>query len=144
MHSLKDNFGQKTFGTKMKRILTILALALAVGGCSDTVRTEFKTLDDAKQAKAFDRGWLPPLLPDRSTDIVEVNDLDINNGTGSFRFPTEMTLRYLETIGREHGGIVTKSQVGITIAVTNADTHWNINLDPEKGAGTYSVQYTKK
>ena len=81
-----------------KRI-TPLIIALAVAGCSDTVRTEFKTLDDAMNAKAFERGWLSPLLPDGSTDIVEVNDLDINSGTGSFRVPVEAMSHYLEAIG---------------------------------------------
>ena len=133
-----------TFGYKMKRRVPILMLALAIAGCSDTVRTEFKTLDDAKQAKAFERGWLPPVLPDGSTDIVEENDLDINSGTGSFRFPTESTSHFLETIGSEHGGIVTRSSLGIAIAVTNKDTRWSIKLDPQKGTGTYSVQYKKK
>ncbi len=79
----------------MIRISTILILALAVAGCSDTVRTEFATLDAAKQAKAFDRGWLPPLLPDGSTEIVEMNDLDINTGSGSFQYPTGATAHYL-------------------------------------------------
>jgi len=124
-----------------KRIIPLI-IALAVAGCSDTVRTEFKTLDDAMNAKAFERGWLPPLLPDGSTDIVEVNDLDINSGTGSFRFPVEAMSHYLEAIGCEHGGIVTKSPSGsgIAISVTNENTHWSIELDPQKGMGSYFVQ----
>jgi hypothetical protein len=126
------------------RPLTILILALLVAGCSDTVRTEFKTLDDAKRAKAFDRGWLPPLLPDGSTGIVEVNDLDINTGSGSFRFPSEATAQYLEALGTQHGALVTKSPFGITVVVTNADTRWDIRLDPKKGTGAYGVEYKKQ
>ena len=122
------------------RLSAVLIVALAVAGCSDTVRTEFNTLDDAKRARAFARGWLPPLLPDGSTDIVEVNDLDISSGSGSFRFPTQVTSRYLETLGTQHGAVVTKSPFGITIVLTNADTRWDMKLDPKKGTGTYSVR----
>ena len=132
------------FGNRMRATLTIPILMLAMVGCSDTVRTEFKTLDDANHAKAFARGWLPPILPDGSTDIVEENDLDINTGSGSFRFPPESAAPYLELLGRKHGALVTKSPYGVTITMTNADTRWDISLDPQKGSGTYSVQNRKK
>ena len=117
-------------------------LAVAVDRWEESGRTGGRALDDAMNAKAFERGWLPPLLPDGSTDIVEVNDLDINSGTGSFRFPVEAMSHYLEAIGCEHGGIVTKSPSGsgIAISVTNENTHWSIELDPQKGMGSYFVQ----
>ena len=121
-----------------------MIVALAVAGCSDTVRTEFKTLDDAKQAKAFSRGWLPPLLPDGTTDIVEVNDLDVNHGDGSFRYPPDSTSSYLEQLVTQHGAMVTKSPLGISIVITNADTRWDIKLDPKKQEGSYSVQYRER
>ena len=122
------------------RVIAIVIMTLAVAGCSDTVRTEFKTLDDAKQAKAFSRGWLPPVLPAGAMDIVEVNDLDINRGRGSFRFPIESTSPYLKQLGTQHNAIVTKSVSGISIVVTNATTSWKIELNPKTGKGTYSVK----
>ncbi len=122
------------------RIPATVILALALAGCSDTVRTEFESLDDAKQAKAFDRGWLPPALPDGATEIVEVNDLDSNSGTGSFRFPPDAMPQYLETMATEHGAVVVRHSSGITMAVSNAGTHWRIELDPKNRTGVYSVQ----
>jgi len=127
----------------MTKTSTILIVALAVAGCSNTVRTEFATLDAAKQATAFDRGWLPPLLPEGSTDIVEVNDLDINSGSGSFHYPTEATSHYLEALGTQHGAVVTKSPFGITVVVTNSNTRWDMKLNSKKGTGKYSVQLQK-
>jgi hypothetical protein len=127
----------------MKRLSTLI-IALAIVGCSDTVRTEFKTLDQAKQANAFSRGWLPPLLPDGTVDIVEINDLDVNFGHGSFRFPVASTTPYLDALGTQHSATVTKSPFGITVVVTNEDTRWNIELDPKKGTGTYTIQYRRR
>ena len=127
----------------MKRIAALI-ITLAVAGCSDTVRTEFKTLDEAKQANAFSRGWLPPLLPDGTTRIVEVNDLDVNHGHGSFHFPAESTSPYLETLGAKHGATVTKSILGISVVVTNENTRWVIKLDPKNGTGEYTVKYTQR
>lgn len=126
----------------MQRILA-LTVALAVAGCSDAKRTEFRTLNDAKRANAFSRGWLPPMLPDGTTEIVEVNDLDLNHGHGSFRFPPESTAAYLTTLGTQHGATVTKSSLGISVVVINAGTRWDINLDPRKGTGSYRVQSTQ-
>ncbi len=83
------------------------------------------------------------MLPDGSTDIVEINDLDINTGAGSFRFPAEGISHYLETIEREHGVVVAKNSFEISIVVTNKDTRWSIELDPRKGTGTYFTQFTK-
>ena len=126
----------------MQRILA-LTVALAVAGCSDAKRTQFRTLNDAIRANAFSRGWLPPMLPDGTTEIVEVNDLDLNHGHGSVRFPPESTAAYLATLGTQHGATVTKSPLGISVVVINAGTRWDINLDPMKGTGSYRVQSTQ-
>jgi len=124
----------------MTKPVIVLFIGLAVAGCSDTVRTEFDTLDDARRAKAFSRGWLPPLLPVGATDIVEINDLDLNIGHGSFRFPAESTDLYLETLGAQHGAAVIKSTFRISVVLTNADTRWNITLDTKYQTGTYEVK----
>ena len=63
--------------------LTFLFFAIVSAGCgSAVVRTEFKTVEAAKQANAFSRGWLPPVLPAGTTrwDIK----LDLKNGEGTY------------------------------------------------------------
>lgn len=125
----------------MKQIPALI-LAVIFVGCSNTVRTEFKTLDEAKLAKAFSRGWLPPLLPDGSTHIVEVNNLDKNFGHGSFQFPTESTAPYIEALGARHSATITNTAFGISITMAKPRTQWTIELDPEEGTGTYSVKGT--
>ncbi len=126
------------------RTSVILIAIVMLAGCSSSVRTEFATLEDAKQANAFARGWLPPLLPEGATAIVEENNLDHNTGSGTFRFPQEATSQYLQNIGEVYGGLVTKSPFGITVIVTNTTTRWNIKLDPKKGQGSYSVGLTRE
>lgn len=116
----------------MMRTSLILIAIVLLAGCSTSVRTEFATLDEAKQADAFARGWLPPLLPEGSTEICEFNNLDHNTGTGTFRFPQEATSEYLHNIVELHGGIVTKTPLGITVMVTDATTQWHIKLDLPK------------
>lgn len=66
----------------MRSVLAIVTM-LALTGCSDGVTTRFPNLSDAKSQSAFERGWLPPLLPDSARAIVERNNLDSNTGTGS-------------------------------------------------------------
>ena len=123
------------------RQAAILLLVLFLAGCgSGVVRTEYDTLTKAKEAGAFKRGWLPPILPDSSTSIVEENELDVNYGRGSFHFPAQSMPPYLRTLGTEHGATVTKSSFGISVVVTNSSTLWEIKLDPQKGTGMYSVR----
>lgn len=118
----------------MKR-MSVMVIALAIAGCSDVVRTDYKTLEDAEEAGAM-RGWLPPVLPDGATNIVEINDLDWNRGHGSFRFPKESMAPYLETLSADYGATVTKSSSEISVVVQR----WDIKLDPNKGAGTYTIK----
>jgi hypothetical protein len=127
----------------MKAVAIALTALLLMTGCSDTVRTEFATLSAAKEAGAFNRGWLPPALPDGATQIAEINDLDINSGKGTFRFPADSTVTYLETMRTGFNATVTRSSVGITVDVTNDTTRWSVHLDPNKGRGKYSVRTTK-
>lgn len=61
--------------------LIAMFTVLVLTGCDEVV-TRYDTLNDAKFRRAFERGWLPPLLPDSSRTIVERNDLDANIGTG--------------------------------------------------------------
>jgi len=123
----------------MKIPITSWFLMLVVVGCSDSIRTEFATLADAKAARAFERGWLPPLLPEEATCIVEVNDLDANVGRGSFRFPPGGMAAYLERLEKGHGAAVRKISSGVEVQITHVATHWTLLLDPQAGQATYRV-----
>jgi len=135
----------------MKRILIAVGVLLAFAGIffilryssycdSDWVRTEFATLDEAKAANAFERGWLPPVLPDGTTKIVEVNDVEANFGEGSFIFPTESISAYLEAMQTAFGATVAEGTTGIRVQITLEATHWTIDLDQQAGLGKYAVE----
>ena len=123
----------------MRAPIIQLFLLLVVSGCSDSVRTEFATLVDAKAARAFERGWLPPLLPEEATCIVEVNDLDANVGRGSFSFPPGDMAAYLELLERGHGAVVRKIPSGVEVQITHVAPHWTLLLDSQAGQATYRV-----
>ncbi len=82
------------------RCLFAILTALAATGCSDVVTTRFATLEEAKSQRAFERGWLPPLLPDSARAIVESDNLDVNTGTGSFEFDLSERTNFLERLTR--------------------------------------------
>ncbi len=107
--------------------------------CSDWTRTEFATLEAAKAAQAFERGWLPPMLPAGTTHIVEINNVDTNRGRGSFRFPPESIPPYLAAIRADPGATVTESPAGIQIRLTTQTNKWTIELDQKNGVGQYTV-----
>ncbi|ARP40470.1 hypothetical protein [Vibrio syngnathi] len=70
---------------KINVLLPLLLPALVLlSGCSDVVSSEYSTYEKAKEARLFDRGWLPDLLPESTLSIKVSNDLDSNTSEGSF------------------------------------------------------------
>ena len=58
-------------------------------GC-DNVTSKYATIQDARNDKLFERGWLPDILPASSRNIRTSNDLDLNTSEGEFFFsPTD-------------------------------------------------------
>lgn len=121
------------------RYFYIIFLFLLLG-CSDTVRTEFKTLDEAKQAKAFERGWLPPILPDESVKIVEINNLDSNQGHGSFEFPIKSMEDYMTKVREAKDSTIDRKDGKVNISIRKDKMSWKILLDEKNGHGKYNVE----
>jgi hypothetical protein len=71
---------------KLSIQFVVVTTALLLGGCSDVVITNYYTLAEAREARRFDRGWLPDILPESSRDIRTSNDLDLNRSEGEFFF----------------------------------------------------------
>lgn len=77
--------------TRLAVPATIAALVLAGQGCRDldVVTASYATLQEAQQAGAVERGWLPPGLPAGTFDIREAHSTDTNRRWGLFSFPPE-------------------------------------------------------
>lgn len=107
-------------------------------GCDEVV-TRYDTLEDAKSRRAFERGWLPPLLPDSSRAIVERNDLDVNIGTGSFDFDESDRSVYLERMSQLGASIHVERDSEVLKVSTN-DHRWEIRLPLRSGQATWKVR----
>ena len=121
----------------MRSVLAIFTM-LALTRCSDVVTTRFSNLEDAKSQKAFERGWLPPLLPDSARAIVECNNLDLNTGTGSFAYDLCERPTYVEKLSR--AGAVSRVEGDSDIlTVTTNGSRWEIRLPRASGSGEWSI-----
>ena len=116
-------------------ILSVLTLA----GCSDENTTRFATLADAKAQEAFARGWLPPILPDSATSIVERNDLDLNTGTGSFDYDSAERSGYIKRLTQAGALSRIEGDSDILTLSTN-DSRWEIQLPRNSGAGEWRIR----
>jgi hypothetical protein len=110
---------------------------LALTGCSDVVTTRFSNLADAKSQGAFERGWLPPLLPDSARAIVERNNLDLNTGTGSFAYDLPERPAYVEKLSRAGAASRVEGDSDILTVATNG-SRWEIRLPRATGSGEWS------
>jgi hypothetical protein len=121
----------------MRSVLAIFTM-LALTRCSDVVTTRFSNLEDAKSQKAFERGWLPPLLPDSARAIVECNNLDLNTGTGSFAYDLRERPTYVEKLSR--AGAVSRVEGDSDIlTVTTNGSRWELRLPRASGSGEWSI-----
>ncbi len=78
-----------------------LLAALVASACSDTYVGVYATLEEARQAGAIARGWVPDGLPPSTTDIREGHDLDSAALWGTFTFPLSETARVRSLVGEE-------------------------------------------
>lgn len=68
------------------RKLVFVFLSLFVLACSETKDNFYKTIDEARRNSAFDKGWIPDILPASSREIHERHDLDTNAVWLRFKF----------------------------------------------------------
>ena len=71
------------------RCLFVLLLLLGASACRnlDVVTESYATLEEARQAGAIERGWVPDGLPPGTTDLRDAHDLAANRQWGLFMFP---------------------------------------------------------
>ena len=122
----------------MRNLVVILSL-LTLEGCSDETTTRFDTLADAKTKEAFVRGWVPPILPDSATSIVERNNLDLNTGTGSFNYDSTERSRYINRLTEAGALSRTEGNIDILTLSTNV-SRWEIRLPRNSGAGEWKIR----
>lgn len=92
--------GRRSGGLRRAGMLLIGAAA-AAWACADTYVGVYATLEEARQAGAIARGWVPEGLPSATTDIREGHDLDHNAVWGTFTFPVSDTARVRTLLGEE-------------------------------------------
>jgi hypothetical protein len=72
----------------------IASIALVFSGCDEEQRAHYRTIADARNDGAIERGWLPASLPESAFDITEAHDLDTNTGDGTFGFAAPDTAAF--------------------------------------------------
>lgn len=116
--------------------MTVLA------GCNDSVSTHFDSLQEARDSRAFERGWLPPILPESAKNISERNDLDLNTGTGSFDYELTERPAYVQSLIGKFGAGWKEGSTHVII-LRSDKSGWELNLPVGKGTGHWKVQPEK-
>jgi hypothetical protein len=122
----------------MPTILAIVA-TLILTGCSDVVTSRFATLRDAQDQHAFERGWLPPVMPSSDKKIVESNNLDVNTGSGSFVYDLAEWSAYLLRL-QQAGASLTEKQESTVVILTTNKSRWEIELPQGTGQARYKTK----
>ncbi len=78
----------------------LLLAGLIVLSKLNTVESRYDSYAAADADRPFARGWLPPIIPGSSREIVTKNDLDLNLSEGGFRFDPEDLETFLSQLTR--------------------------------------------
>jgi hypothetical protein len=120
------------------RRLSFLFLLLLLVSCSDVVTERFADLDDARTRRAFDRGWLPPIMPPSAKQIVLKCNLDVNTASCSFDYAAAEGSEYLKRLQMAGASLTKEAEVSILTLATNG-SRWVIRLPPNVGRGEFSM-----
>lgn len=99
----------------------------------DIKTARYADAEEARQDGAFNRGWVPALLPEGAVNITDVHDLDSNSGTGSFRFPSINLAAY-----QEKARLTPNATIKVIEALTIIEF-----TDPDRG-GNFRILLTTK
>jgi len=108
--------------------------ALLLFGCN-VVTSRYATLDNARQDRLFERGWLPDILPPSTRDIRVSNNVDVNTSEGEFSFnPAEFPAfaAQLQIVGNE------------TFRFLSGQHSWKFSCDTRRGFCRYSLLLMSK
>lgn len=84
----------------MRELLAIAAVLMLAGCTSDVVTDEYASLDEAREGRLFERGWLPDVLPPSSLSIRTSNNLDRNTSEGEFYFSPDHAPDFYRRVSR--------------------------------------------
>ena len=75
----------------------VLALSSA---CGDSTVTRYSTVQDAKNGRLFERGWVPEVLPDTAGPLIEAHNIDTNVRCALAEFPPATFAEVLAALSR--------------------------------------------
>lgn len=82
-----DRLPKLNMQTSVLRTIFIVSVLYVAWGCGEVQTNRYETVQDARQDRLFERGWVPDVLPDSTIDIVEAHDIDTNQRCARARFP---------------------------------------------------------
>ncbi len=80
------------------RFTILFALFVFILGCGETQDAFYKDMDAARKGNAVQRGWIPDIIPESSTEIHERHDLDTNRVWICFKFDIKGMQRLIEQV----------------------------------------------
>ena len=114
----------------------------------ESVEESYSTRDGAVEARLFERGWLPDIIPESARRIEIVNNLDINTSTGSFEFDLNDLDDFVRDIqdtnkddSRRMGSLQRMEELSdegyMSFYYSNGGTLWRFFIHPSEGRCEY-------
>jgi hypothetical protein len=131
------------------RSMTIAALLLSMGGCSEQMGETYSTYADAQRAGAIERGWIPTFVPLSARDITDSHNLDTNAQTLQFTVPPsavgKMVARLRAVAGNDQSAaaeLFRKHSLGVlskAYVICSEPRNGALAVDRESGRSVYDT-----
>ena len=120
------------------RPIAILSLLTLLSGC-DTVEERYPTLQDARNDRLFERGWLPDILPTSARDIRTINDLDVNTSKGEFFFSPSDFPQFSRHVTAATHPAEPPAQGFVAYELSRDQSQWRFLCDAPGGRCSYEM-----
>lgn len=119
--------------------ITTIALASLLLLCCNKPK-KFNSFHDVVKSGEINHGWIPPILPDRTTKIYYSNDLDSNTAVGGFEFDSKSLMKYFLDLNKySHSIEFNEKNKCWYVSIIDDRSKWIISIPKHSNKATFTV-----
>lgn len=125
---------------KFNNFRLVISIGFLFSSCQgENIYRDYKDLNAAITAGEFSRGWLPPSLPESSSNIMIYNNVDTNTGGGTFDFNPSEVPAFIEKIKTRFAIQKSDGENPQLVNFEYQKSHWYLSLPKDGKNATWTM-----
>ena len=140
-------------GSAITVFVSVLFVFFAILGVWDVKEYSFRTKEEARADNFFEKGWLPDFIPESSTGIQVLRNIDVNTSEGGFTFDPKEAENFVSILekkntderrlGQPENYSELRSRGYISVDCSHGDTVWRFMIHKSTGDCSYTSSMFK-